>query len=520
MTPTCEDTSDDAEPDAWWQRLHRRLMPDYNRKAATYWWLTVLLGAAVLGQVLRTLLALPPATLAEVAAGVAIAMLAGLFPVRIPRSKNSFAAGEIFIFLLLLLHGPAAATLAAAGEGLIGSWRTTKRWTSRLASPAMGSIAMFSAGSLLYAGIEAMQAQGIYSAGLLLLGAMLCAVLDFTLNTSLVTALPYLKRNQWPAPRELFASFGWVGITFVASASVACLLFLVVQQSGRGVLLVAAPILAMMLATLHYFFRQQEADEVVRKNALEAAEREAELVARHVRELEASEAKLQHIAFHDSLTGLPNRRRFQEHLTQMLERVHAEPQRKFGLMFLDFDRFKLINDSLGHAIGDEFLIAVARRIQHHMRPQDVVARLGGDEFVTRSRSPSGCWRCCASRCRFRATTSSPVPASASPSAARSTRRRPTCCATPTPRCTRPRPAARRAMPSSTARCTPKWRTACGSKANCAMRWRAASCRWRTSRCSSSPPAASPVSRRWRAGTTPSSAPSTRRCSSRWPKTPA
>jgi diguanylate cyclase (GGDEF)-like protein len=380
MTPPCEDTSD-VEPDAWWQRLHRRLMPDYNRQAATYWWVMVLLGAAVLGQVLHTLLALPLATLAEVAAGVAIAMLAGLFPVRIPRSKNSFAAGEIFIFLLLLLHGPAAATLAAAGEGLIGSWRTTKRWTSRLASPAMGAIAMFGAGSLLYAGIETTQALGVYSAGLLLLGSMLCAVLDFTLNTTLVTALPYLKRNQWPAPRELFGSFGWVGITFVASASVACLLFLVVQQSGRGVLLVAAPILAMMLATLHYFFRQQEADEVVRKNALEAADREAELVAKHVRELEVSEAKLQHIAFHDSLTGLPNRRRFQEHLTQMLERVRAEPQRRFGLMFLDFDRFKLINDSLGHAIGDEFLIAVSRRIQQHMRPQDMVARLGGDEFA-------------------------------------------------------------------------------------------------------------------------------------------
>jgi diguanylate cyclase (GGDEF)-like protein len=100
-----------------------------------------------------------------------------------------------------------------------------------------------------------------------------------------------------------------------------------------------------------------------------------------VRELEVSEAKLQHIAFHDSLTGLPNRRRFQEHLAQMLERARTEPERRFGLMFLDFDRFKLINDSLGHAVGDEFLVAVARRIQNHMRPQDVVARLGGDEFA-------------------------------------------------------------------------------------------------------------------------------------------
>ena len=92
---------------------------------------------------------LPRAALLQVLAGAAVAMLAGFFPVRIPRSKNSFAAGEIFIFLLLLLHGPAAAALAAAGEALVGSWRTSKRWTSRIASPAMAALAMFLAGSLL-----------------------------------------------------------------------------------------------------------------------------------------------------------------------------------------------------------------------------------------------------------------------------------------------------------------------------------------------------------------------------------
>jgi diguanylate cyclase (GGDEF)-like protein len=364
-----------------WLRLHRALMPDYNRQAAVYWWVMVLIGAAVLAQSLRVVLTLPAAVLLQVGAGIAITLLAGLFPVRIARSKNSFAAGEIFIFLLLLLHGPAAAAVAAAGEALIGSWRTSKRWTSRIASPAIGGSAMFCAGSLLHAGIDALQATGLYSAGLLLLASMLCALFDFTLNTGLIAALPYLKRNQRPTLRELFGNFGWVGITFVGSASVACLLFLAAEQSGRGVLMVAAPIMALMLATLHYYFRQQEADEAVRKSTQEAAEREAELVAQHVRELETSEAKLQHIAFHDSLTGLPNRRQFQERLTQMLDRSRAEPQRQFALMFLDFDRFKLINDSLGHAVGDEFLMAVARRIQQHMRPHDVVARLGGDEFA-------------------------------------------------------------------------------------------------------------------------------------------
>ncbi len=501
MSPAQQETAATAAG-PWWLRLHRALMPDYNRQAALYWWAMVLLGATILAYTLRTLLALPLADLLQVGAGAGIAMLAGFFPVRVPRSKNSFAAGEIFIFLLLLLNGPAAATLAAAGEGLIGSWRTSKRWTSRIASPAMACVAMFSVGTLLHAVIGASKTQGWYSAALLLVATMLCAVLYFVLNTALITAVPYLKRNQWPALREMFGSFGWVGITFAGSASIACLLFLTFQQSGLGVLMAAAPIIAMLLSTLHYFFRQQESDEAARKSRLEAAEREAELAAHHVRALEVSErrfhsafthasigmalvsfdarvlqvnaalctllgvedgkvitqhpfgdfieaehvallndrlmqlnsqkvasftvelrlrhreglevwaavhgslfsevdstspclilqvqditarrqaeAGLHHIAFHDSLTGLPNRRRFHEHLVQALARVQTEPQRQFGLMFLDFDRFKLINDSLGHAVGDEFLIAVAGRIQHQVRPGDIVARLGGDEFA-------------------------------------------------------------------------------------------------------------------------------------------
>ncbi len=103
--------------EAGWLRLHQAFMPDYNRKTTVYWWAMVLAGVAILAHTLRTLSVLPTADLVQIGVGAAIAMLAGVFPVRIPRSTNSFAAGEIFIFLLLLLHGPEAATLAAAGEG-------------------------------------------------------------------------------------------------------------------------------------------------------------------------------------------------------------------------------------------------------------------------------------------------------------------------------------------------------------------------------------------------------------------
>jgi diguanylate cyclase (GGDEF)-like protein len=94
-----------------------------------------------------------------------------------------------------------------------------------------------------------------------------------------------------------------------------------------------------------------------------------------------AEAQLNHIAFHDSLTGLPNRSRFHVLLSQALGVLDAHPDSHFAVMFMDFDRFKLINDSMGHSAGDEFLIQVSRRIQDQVRPGDVVARLGGDEFA-------------------------------------------------------------------------------------------------------------------------------------------
>src|SRR5258708_14469959 len=128
------------------RRLHRVLLPDYNLTAVGYWWTMVLLGAATIVYSLLRVSQLPTDTHWQLIACGVIATLAGAFPLRIPRSTNSFAAGEIFIFLLLLLHGPAAAALASAGEALVGSWRTSKRWSSRIPSPALAAVAMLSAG--------------------------------------------------------------------------------------------------------------------------------------------------------------------------------------------------------------------------------------------------------------------------------------------------------------------------------------------------------------------------------------
>jgi diguanylate cyclase (GGDEF)-like protein/PAS domain S-box-containing protein len=93
------------------------------------------------------------------------------------------------------------------------------------------------------------------------------------------------------------------------------------------------------------------------------------------------EKQLRHDAFHDALTRLPNRALFMDRLERAILRNKRNPGYRFAVLFLDLDRFKVINDSLGHQIGDSMLVEVSRRLEESMRDVDTVARLGGDEFV-------------------------------------------------------------------------------------------------------------------------------------------
>jgi diguanylate cyclase (GGDEF)-like protein/PAS domain S-box-containing protein len=489
-----------AASTSWWHRLHAALMPDYNRKAAAYWWTMVVLGAIALALSIVHIINQPTAVQVQVLIGCIVAMMAGFYPVSIPGSINSFAAGEIFIFLLLLMYGPDAAVLAAAGEALVGTLRSSRRWTSWIVSPASAAVAMSVSGWLLHATTGWLATKGWLSAAPLLLSSMLFALGYFMLNTVQITVIPHLKKNEPIRLPSLMGSFGWVGITYAASALIAGLLYLTFQNVGLGVLVAGVPIIVMLLSMLHIYFRKRELDDASNRVRVEAAEREAEQAARHVRELQASEqrfhsaffnasigmallstsgrvlqvnpalctlvgqdepsmtgrqftalvhaadaarlaqrllpteqgdaersvevrcvhpsgrevwmsihtgffedgsvsepclilqaqditarrqaeAQLQHIAYHDSLTGLVNRARFRECLARAIERARGKSGPSFAVMYLDFDRFKLINDTQGHSVGDKFLVTATQRILQQVRPNDVVGRLGGDEFA-------------------------------------------------------------------------------------------------------------------------------------------
>lgn len=121
---------------------------------------------------------------------------------------------------------------------------------------------------------------------------------------------------------------------------------------------------------------EQRVDERTR----ELAEANAELVAQ-IAERMRTQRKLAHQAQHDILTGLPNRSQLLDRLRQAIAHARGGTKAMFAVLFLDLDRFKLVNDSVGHAVGDELLVEVARRVVGAVRTGDTVCRLGGDEFA-------------------------------------------------------------------------------------------------------------------------------------------
>ena len=135
--------------------------------------------------------------------------------------------------------------------------------------------------------------------------------------------------------------------------------------------------LTHFIGVQHDVTRRKEAEDAL---MLANAELENRVQAR-TEELERANARLRHDAFHDTLTGLANRALFYDRLAHALEREKRNPHNGFAALYLDFDRFKVINDSLGHSVGDALLVAIGKRLSENVRPGDTVARLGGDEFT-------------------------------------------------------------------------------------------------------------------------------------------
>jgi diguanylate cyclase (GGDEF)-like protein/PAS domain S-box-containing protein len=457
-------------------------MQDYSPAARRYWWTVVVLGVWALIYSISRVGQLEGVQLLQVLMGALVAAIVGFFPVNIPGSKTSIAGGEIFIFLVLLVYGAPAAVLAAAVEGIVASWRTSRRWTSRIGTPAMASLAMLVCGSI-FEGARALVAKAGFNSAALLVAVVTFAVLYWIANTLLTSGLIALKRGAPIAPKKWLRDMGWIGLAYATGASIACVLFFSFDHFGLPALLIAVPLIVMFISSLHFYFQHKESGE---RHVEELKESESrfhsafthaaigmalvsadgkfiqankafcEMLGRNTSELLATtlarlvnpedagalqapvdklvkgelssvhteirglhrdgsdvwmslnislardwqfrthnlivqaqdvsarrraEAELYHNAYHDSLTQLSNRVHFDEQLNRAIARVQRHPEQRFAVMYLDFDRFKMVNDSLGHKAGDELLVNVAQRLKTILRDTDVLARLGGDEFA-------------------------------------------------------------------------------------------------------------------------------------------
>lgn len=260
-------------------------MDDYTPQAKIYWWTTTLVGAAALYLALLDVVHLEGAVMLQVGCGIAIAALSGLFPVRIPGTKTSLAGAELFIFLLLIIHGPAAATIAAAAEAAVGSCRTSKRWTSRIGSPTMAALAMYGCGAAFTLATSAARSEGVLSNSWLFVVLFTFAIGYFACSTLLMASLIALKKGETVNVRRILSANSWIGLTYLASAAMAGLVYVYDARFVTPALLAAVPIIAMFLATINSRFRQSEAAE------------------RRVAQLQESEARLRS-AFTHAAVGM------------------------------------------------------------------------------------------------------------------------------------------------------------------------------------------------------------------------
>jgi diguanylate cyclase (GGDEF)-like protein len=151
------------------------------------------------------------------------------------------------------------------------------------------------------------------------------------------------------------------------------------EQSGPAELKTLAHMLGTFVDTLKGKVRQRTAE----------LERQKANLEREVASRRQAEDQLRHAAFHDELTGLCNRDLLLDRLDRCIERARLHSDYKFAVLFLDVDRFKEVNDSLGHFVGDQLLVEIAKRLQDRLRASDTlshvdsntIARIGGDEFV-------------------------------------------------------------------------------------------------------------------------------------------
>jgi diguanylate cyclase (GGDEF)-like protein len=326
------------------------------------------------------------------------AVIGSRIAIRIPQINVNITVDDTFVFIALLLYGGEAAVMIGALAGVCSALRISRKARTVAFGGAALACAVFATAKVLNFAFGSSTTLFAHGPSMALIGLCLMGIIQYLVHTGIGATASALKTSEsiW---RMWSRNFLWMSISYFAGAAGAGFIVSSLGTARFWAFLVCIPIVIIVYFSYDRYMREvkasaRHAEEAERARA-EAEHERAEQAERHVQELNAYIAEqerisrvleetkehFRHAAFHDSLTGLPNRAMFTELLKAEIESSKRRDSHMFAVLFLDLDRFKNINDSLGHTHGDLLLVAFAERLERALRPVDTLARFGGDEFA-------------------------------------------------------------------------------------------------------------------------------------------
>jgi diguanylate cyclase (GGDEF)-like protein len=326
------------------------------------------------------------------------AVIGSRIAIRIPQINVNITVDDTFVFIAMLHYGGEAAVIIGALAGVCSALRISRKVRTVAFGSAALACAVFVTASVLKYAFGSTTGLLKNGASIAIIALCLMGVVQYLVHTGLGATATALKTNEsiW---RMWSRNFLWMSISYFAGAAGAGFIVSSLGTARFWAFLVCIPIIIIVYFSYDRYMREvkasaRHAEEAERARA-ELEHQRAEQAEKHVHELnnyiaeqerisrvlEETKEHFRHAAFHDSLTGLPNRAMFTELLKAEIESSNRRDPHMFAVLFLDLDRFKNINDSLGHTHGDLLLVAFAERLERTLRPVDTLARFGGDEFA-------------------------------------------------------------------------------------------------------------------------------------------
>lgn len=317
--------------------------------------------------------------------------------IQIPRVKIHITFSDVLVFSALLVYGGEIATILALVDSVAGSLNFRLKGImistrTTLLNGAIAVNAMFLtsfAATYIFGDLRIIVAGPDLKSLAFLIGLMVAV--QFSVNSISVAIFTALKTQDgfW----KTWYSHCLNGLVLPMTCAVLAGVTVKALHNVDTVLITVATVVA---GTIFFTYSRYVTDvretsekaELAERQRAEQAEKHIEDLQQHIAQQEVTEKalreskeKFKHAAYHDSLTNLPNRNMFTRQLQFLLKRCQQNPEQTFSVLFLDLDRFKTINDSLGHSTGDSLILGVAHRLSQLMRERDMVARLSGDEFA-------------------------------------------------------------------------------------------------------------------------------------------